>query len=113
MKIVKNIEVISLQNFSEKLIGLLNMRPNKNTYAFHGCNSVHTYGMKHKLDIAFIDEHGCVIQVCRNVPAGLKIKCKKAEITLERFSEMHTDLFVDKSDYVRLVPKQRSYSLTI
>lgn len=113
MKTVKKLKVEELHSFPEKLKGLLYTKPNEYTYAFYNCNSVHTHGMKHKLDIAFIDAEGRVIQVCNRVPSGLKIKCKKASVTLERFSEMHRAGWIKKGDLVELQENEHYFVLTI
>lgn len=113
MNTVKKLKVEELHSFPEKLRGLLYTKPNELTYAFYNCNSVHTIGMKHKLDIAFIDAEGRVIQVCRGVPSGLKIKCKKANITLERFSIMHRSDWIKKGDFVELQENEHYYVLTV
>lgn len=101
---VKNLNAIGLYSFSQKLKGLLNTSPNGNTYALYNCNSVHTVGMKHPLDIAFIDSCGKVLQVYMHIPAGFKIKCREANVTLERFSSMHKNKsWLEKGQIVKLV----------
>lgn len=48
------------------------------------CRSVHTFGMRYPLDIAFVDEHGIVMRSYRNVAPGRLLSCKNAAVALER-----------------------------
>ena len=48
------------------------------------CRSIHTYGMRYALDVAFVDERGVVVLSARNVVAGKKISCRQAVAVLER-----------------------------
>lgn len=48
------------------------------------CRSVHTFGMRYPLDIAFCDRHGAVIRSERNVLPGRLLSCRKAAFVLEK-----------------------------
>lgn len=47
------------------------------------CSSVHTFGMRFPLDLYFLDEHGEVIAVRREVPARRLAFCGGARAVLE------------------------------
>lgn len=48
------------------------------------CRSVHTFGMRYALDIAFVDRHGTVLRAERNVEPGCLLSCRRATFVLER-----------------------------
>ena len=48
-----------------------------------GCRSVHTFGMRFPLDIAFIDAEGAVLSRRRDVPAGRVVFDRRAAAVLE------------------------------
>lgn len=52
------------------------------------CCSVHTFGMRYPLDIAFVDAQGTVLRSERNVVPGRLLSCKGACFVLERPSRL-------------------------
>lgn len=48
-----------------------------------GCRSVHTVGMRFRLDLIFFDREGRVVELCRDVPPGRVFSCQTAEAVLE------------------------------
>ncbi|HKH40550.1 MAG TPA: DUF192 domain-containing protein [Solirubrobacterales bacterium] len=48
-----------------------------------GCRSVHTVGMRFRLDLLFLDREGLVIEFCRDVPPGRVFRCRRAAAVLE------------------------------
>ncbi|MCL2632716.1 MAG: DUF192 domain-containing protein [Coriobacteriia bacterium] len=50
------------------------------------CNSIHTFGMRKHIDIAFIDSEGMVIKSIRNLHPNCLVSCSGAKAVLERFS---------------------------
>jgi uncharacterized membrane protein (UPF0127 family) len=48
-----------------------------------GCRSVHTIGMRFRLDLLFFDRRGQVVEICRDVPAGRFFRCRRAVAVLE------------------------------
>lgn len=54
--------------------------------AFPACASVHTFGMRLPLDIAFIDSTGAILALYKGVPPGRIRSCPGAAAVLERFS---------------------------
>lgn len=51
------------------------------------CNDVHTVGMVRKLDIAFVDRCGVVLESYRAVGPMRRLRCSRAVATIERFAE--------------------------
>jgi uncharacterized membrane protein (UPF0127 family) len=47
------------------------------------CRSVHTFGMRFRLDLLFLDEEGRVIELRRAVPPGRFVRCPGAAAVLE------------------------------
>jgi uncharacterized protein len=48
-----------------------------------GCRSVHTIGMRFRLDLLFLDREGRVIEMRRDVPAGRFVRRAGADSVLE------------------------------
>lgn len=48
------------------------------------CSSVHTFGMRFALDVAFLDRHGNTIRLDRAVAPGRVVRCRGAAAVLER-----------------------------
>jgi uncharacterized protein len=47
------------------------------------CRSVHTFGMRFALDLVFIDAHGRVVELRREVPPRRLVRCPAADSVLE------------------------------
>ncbi len=47
------------------------------------CGSVHTLGMRFRLDLLFFDAAGRVIEIRRNVPPLRLVRCPAADAVLE------------------------------
>lgn len=73
--------------------GLLGSRPGKETLLLMPCNDVHTVGMRHSLDIAFVDQRGCVLESYREVGPFRRLRLKEAVGVVERFSTCTTPWF--------------------
>ncbi|MBR2834906.1 MAG: DUF192 domain-containing protein [Coriobacteriales bacterium] len=75
-------------------------------YCFENCKSVHTFGMRFSLDIAFFDQNGIVLDIRRNVRPLSFVTCSTASprhctTTLERPHK--PGLWLMKGDKVRLL----------
>lgn len=78
---------------SSKARGLLLSREHANALLLVPCNDVHTAGMRHRLDIAFVDANGCVLEVYRDVGPFRRLRNKGAAAVVERFSSCLTPWF--------------------
>jgi uncharacterized membrane protein (UPF0127 family) len=47
------------------------------------CRSVHTFGMRFRLDLLFIDEQERVVEIRRDVGPGRIVRCAEASAVLE------------------------------
>jgi uncharacterized protein len=47
------------------------------------CRSVHTFGMRFRLDLIFLDDEERVIEIRRDVPPGRIARCAEASSVLE------------------------------
>lgn len=72
---------------SERMRGLLFREPDDITRLLVPCHDIHTFGMRHPLDVAFISKEGDVLEVHRKVSARRRIKRKGASMVAERFSQ--------------------------
>ncbi len=68
----------------ERLRGLLGTDGSAQAVALMGCSSIHTYGMRYRIDVAFVDIGGLVVASWWSVPPGRMLSNKHAYITLER-----------------------------
>ena len=65
-----------LQTHRERLIGLLGFCCNSEAVAFMRCRSIHTFGMRQNIDVAFMSQYGEVL-----------LSCPQAYSTFERYSD--------------------------
>lgn len=72
--------------FLSRLKGLLGQRTNEKAAVLliPQCKSVHTFGMRYALDIAFANQEGLVVRSERNVRPGRLLACGNASFVLER-----------------------------
>ena len=68
----------------ERLRGLLLTRPDAHPVALLGCGRIHTFGMRYRIDVAFVGASGLVLDVWRSVPPGQLLGDERARMTLER-----------------------------
>ena len=61
------------------------------------CSSIHTYGMRFVIDVAFVDELGIVLEAYRDVDPGKVLHHPGAACVLERMSSVHRPWF-EKGD---------------
>lgn len=71
---------------ADKARGLLLSREHAEALLLAPCCDVHTAGMRHRLDIAFVDAQGCVLEAHRNVGPFRRLRNKGAAAVVERFS---------------------------
>ena len=68
----------------DRLTGFLVKRPCDCVLLISPCNSIHTFGMKFALDVAFFDSQGRVLLTKRQLPPGKVLFCKGAQGVLEK-----------------------------
>jgi len=73
--------------FRRKAKGLLFSPEHAGALLLAPCNDVHTAGMRHRLDIAFVDRCGVVLESYRAVGPMRRLRCPRAVATIERFAE--------------------------
>lgn len=83
--------------------GLLLSRPDEGALLLLPCCDVHTAGMGHRLDIAFVDGGGSVLAAYRDVGPFRRLRCKEATAVIERFSTCSSPWF-EQGDRVGVVP---------
>lgn len=76
-----------------KARGLLFSRPNEEVLLLMPCNDVHTAGMRHNLDIAFMDAAGTVLEAHCGVGPFRRLRRRDAVAVAERFSSCATPWF--------------------
>ncbi len=89
--------------FGARLRGLLFRNPNDIALVLTPCKSVHTFGMKYPIDIAFIGRDGRVLKVFRSVGKRKRFKARSAVAVIERFSrEESGGVWLKQGDYIGL-----------
>lgn len=78
------LEARILGTWAERLKGLLGTGADACPVLLMRCSSVHTYGMRYPLDLAFIGERGEVLEVARSVAPGEVVSRAGAFCVLER-----------------------------
>ncbi len=91
-------------SFSARMKGFLRSRPGLDgeVLLLMPCRSVHTFGMKYPIDIAFVGADGKVVESFRDVAARRRLKCGQAVGVLERFSASDGSWF-ERGDQVLIV----------
>ena len=87
---------------SQRVRGLLARRPTACTLVLMPCCDVHTFGMRYRLDIAFVDAAGCVVAAYRDVGPFRRLRHRESVAVLERFSSCSTPWF-RPGDHVGMV----------
>ena len=64
-------------------LGLLAELPSGHALLIPDCRSVHTFGMRFAIDVAFLDDRGRPIRVERGVPPRRVLACRRAFAVLE------------------------------
>lgn len=72
--------------FLRRARGLLLAKPTDKALLLLPCSDVHTVGMRHRLDIAFVDAEGVVMRSCRDVGPFRRLRERGAAAVIERFS---------------------------
>lgn len=76
--------LVVASSFFDRARGFLAPRPPNALLLIVPCNSVHTFGMRFPLDIAFIGAGGKVLKSWRGVKPGKVLRCRGATGVLER-----------------------------
>lgn len=96
------VRVVLATKVIDRLRGLLFRRPCTNlVLVLLPCRDVHTVGMQHRLDIAFLSRDGIVVAVERDVGPWRRVRCKRAAAVLERFAQ--TGAWVEVGDETGLL----------
>jgi uncharacterized protein len=79
--------VLHCRGFRQRLLGLALLRhhdlPEGHAVLIPRCSSIHTFGMRFPVDVAFADAEGAVLRVIRGVPSRRVVRCPKAAVALE------------------------------
>ena len=68
----------------ERLRGLLGTKPDYVPVVLTNCKSIHTFGMRYALDIAFVNAEGIVVKVVRGLVPNRLSFCPSATYVFER-----------------------------
>jgi uncharacterized membrane protein (UPF0127 family) len=76
------VEIVVARSFRRRLLGLGLRRPGP-ALLIPGCRSVHTFGMRFALDLAWLDREGRVVALDEGVRPGRVRCCREAVAVLE------------------------------
>lgn len=76
--------------FWDRVSGFLIKRPHKCILLISPCKSIHTFGMRENLDVAFIDREGLVVRSDQGVSPRKVLYCRGAHSVLERHASDST-----------------------
>ena len=75
-----------LTGFLQRAIGLLarsSVQRDEGVW-ISSCRAIHTIGMRDSIDVLFVDGHGCVLRICRDVrPNRFALSCRAAKAVVE------------------------------
>jgi uncharacterized membrane protein (UPF0127 family) len=82
---IAGVEVPVVAGFASRLLGLALLPRGRAGpgLLLPGCRSVHTFGMRFRLDLVFLGAEGETIEVRRSVPRGRIARCARAVAVLE------------------------------
>ncbi len=82
---------------------------------FVSCRSIHTFGMRFSIDVAFIDREGEVVRVARALKPGKIMSCTRSHLVIERsatsmrwFSEREMTVIISKDGKTFIQVLERS-----
>ena len=78
---------------SHRLRGLLGTKVHKSALLLMPCKDIHTFGMTHPIDVAFISDTGFVLATYRDVVPAQRLHHPWAEGVIERFSDAEQPWF--------------------
>ncbi len=81
---IETYALVAAVGFLDRAKGFLVPRPRGCVLLIAPCWSIHTFGMKHPLDVAFFARDGTVLRSLRSVPPNKVIRCPRACAVLER-----------------------------
>lgn len=74
-----------LQTFCKRVQGLLGTSSQQqDSVLLQPCSSIHTFGMRYPIDVAFIDKEGIVVRTCKNLDKAHVVSDARARSVLER-----------------------------
>ena len=96
-----DISVIIAHNWLSRLKGLLGtLSLNEKTIIWlKPCNSIHTIGMLYSIDVLFLDQNNCVINIFENVkPFRFRLGSKQTTSTVELASGVTNKMGIKSGD---------------
>ncbi|MBQ3106973.1 MAG: DUF192 domain-containing protein [Eggerthellaceae bacterium] len=88
-----------------RLKGLIGRRPDGTLLVLCPCNDVHTWGMRHPLDMAFVAKDGRVVLSLRNVGPRQRKHAREAVLVVERFASPQQ--WFEEGEFVTLLPLKK------
>lgn len=81
--------VLVLTKFFDRMKGFLTRRPQGCILLISPCDSIHTFGMRCNLDVAFFNDEGVIIRSEISVHPRRILRCRGARGVLEKHSSVN------------------------
>lgn len=91
-----------LVGFLEKAHGLLGTGDDASPVVLAGCSSIHTFGMRYPIDVAFVSGEGVVLRSCRELWPNRLVSCRGSHLVVERPSS--DEPWFEEGDVLGLAP---------
>ena len=85
---------------NEARTALMLSGPSAKALLLVSCNDVHTVGMRHAIDVAFVDRLGRVVEAHRSVGPLRRLRNAKAVAVVERFASCDAPWFAEGDQVV-------------
>ncbi len=97
-------EIELLATWRARVRGLLFRVPDRVIDVLVPCHDVHTFGMRHALDLAFVSREGVIMEVRRNVGPRRRCACRGVAAVAERFARAGP--WLEAGDVLEIVPRR-------
>ena len=77
--------IVIFSTFRTRLKGLLFTEPQDAWFLFTPCKSIHTFGMRTAIDVAFLRADGTVVEVAQKLGSKKTLRNSQASLVIERF----------------------------
>lgn len=94
----------------EKERGLGCKRSTAEPVLIEHCNSIHTFGMRYAIDVAFVDKNSKVVHAKRALLPNRFLSCRKARCVIERPASKEEWLMSGQVISIRNVSTEREYA---
>ncbi|MDO4400078.1 MAG: DUF192 domain-containing protein [Coriobacteriia bacterium] len=93
--------VVLATRLSSRMRGLLFSPASDDLMVLMPCHDIHTFGMSHAIDVAFLDANGTVVRTARDVLPNKRLRHRGAAAVVERRA-IPRELWFEEGDCIEL-----------